>query len=229
LTEVHAFSSQPLVSATLAQQIADRIVDAIARGDIKGGRRMVEAELAALLGVSRLPVREALRSLVDQGLLVPSQKRGLQVIAFDGEWARELSGIRIALELACVRLVVKRLKKTPAIGKSLLDPLSTMQACAARLDRDGVNRADIAMHSTLYAIADSPLLSAIWSGISRHVLILFSIESIDFGNFDQVVEEHQRYATVVLSCDLKKIEREIHRHFTEFRLIAESVGNDRKE
>jgi DNA-binding GntR family transcriptional regulator len=215
------------VTATrVTQQITDRIVDAIARGEIKGGQRLVEAELAAALGVSRLPVREALRSLMDHGLLVPSGKRGLQVILFDGEWARELCGVRMSLELACARLVVRRLKKDPAIGKLLLEPLSAMQACAARNDRAGVNRADIAMHSTLYAIAGSPLLSAIWSGISRHALILFSIESADFGSLDRIVDEHQRYATALLSGDSERINTEMHSHLEGFRLIAESVESE---
>jgi len=224
LNKIHAFS-RPLESATLSSQIADRIVDAIARGEIRGGQRLVEAELALLLGVSRLPVREALRSLANQGLLVPAQTRGLHVIEFDRDWATQLCSIRIPLEIACVTRVIRRLSENPAIGKQLLEPLVAMKTCAARFDRDGVNRADIAMHSALYAIAGSPLLSAIWSGISRHALILFSIESYNFDRFDRVVDKHQLYAEALLSGDMVRIEKEIQHHFTEFRLIAESIAD----
>ena len=204
-------------------------MDAIARGEIRGGQRLVEAELALLFRVSRLPVREALRSLADQGLLVSAQTRGLHVIEFDRDWAAQLSGIRIPLEIACVTRVVRRLSEDPAIGKQLLEPLAVMKTCAARFDRDGVNRADIAMHSALYAIAGSPLLSAIWSGISRHALILFSIESSNFDRFDRVVDEHQLYAEALLSGDIARIEGEIQNHFTEFRLMAESIEDRQLE
>jgi DNA-binding GntR family transcriptional regulator len=214
---------EPLSATTLADQIADRIIDGIASKRIGSGRRLTEAELAAELQVSRVPVREAMQLLGSQGILVPSPRRGLQVAPFDAQWARQLCEVRVSLERLCAHLVAQKYGQDPACLAKVDHAIEELEASAAKADRGGVNRADIAFHAALYEIADSPLLTALWSGIARHVLILFSIETSDFAEFSYVVEEHRRYRAVITAGDLARIDAEIEKHLTPFRLLARTV------
>lgn len=67
----------------LAEQISDTLVEAIGLGVLKPSERIVEAEIAARFKVSRVPVREALKILVTQGILEGEPHKGLHVIAID--------------------------------------------------------------------------------------------------------------------------------------------------
>jgi len=210
----------PVSATTLADQIADRIIDAIAARRIGAGQRLTEAELAGQLQVSRVPVREALQVLWSQGILVPAAKRGLQVAPFDGAWARQLCQVRLSLERLCARLVVERYREDSTCLAAVDRAIAALARSAQAGDREGINRADIAFHAALYEIADSPLLTALWSGIARHVLILFSIETSERAEFSYVVDEHQSYRAHILAGDLAALDAEIEEHLTPFRLLA---------
>ena len=67
---------QPLRTRTLSDEVAERLRDAIRSGSIPPGSRLVEQELAEQLGVSRVPVREAIQTLVDEGMVRKSPHRG---------------------------------------------------------------------------------------------------------------------------------------------------------
>jgi DNA-binding GntR family transcriptional regulator len=214
----------PLTATTLADQIADRIIGGIADRRLKPGQRLTEAELAAELGVSRVPVREAMQALASQGILVPAPRRGLLVAPFDPAWARQLCEVRVALERLCARLVMQRCRDNAGCMAMIDGAIEALAAEARRGDRDAVNRADIAFHAALYAVADSPLLSALWSGIARHVLILFSIETFDRAEFSYIVQEHRQYRDALLTGDLAALDREIETHLTPFRQLAAATA-----
>lgn len=94
LKMMEAGGLSPLSSVTLSERIADRIVDAIAQGQIAAGQRLIETELAEALDVSRVPVREAMRIFSSQGIIVPAPKRGMQVAAFTDIWANQLRDVK---------------------------------------------------------------------------------------------------------------------------------------
>lgn len=86
---------------------------AIVRAGILGGRyelgqRLNEVELAASLGISRSPVREGLRTLVEEGLVTPVNGRGFFVASFSADEVRELLELRQALDVLAVRLAAAR-------------------------------------------------------------------------------------------------------------------------
>src|SRR5512138_3023456 len=85
-------------SATLRLQVEEKLRKAIATGRFRSGERLVERELCALLGVSRPSVREALRQLEAEGLIVTIPHRGPAVATIDVHEARELYEVRALLE-----------------------------------------------------------------------------------------------------------------------------------
>lgn len=93
---------------TLQELVTDRIREAILRGWLKPGERLDQAEIAERFQVSRMPVREALRTLEAEGLVKFYPHRGVEVCELSPEEIEEIYQIRIALEAMAVQLAVPR-------------------------------------------------------------------------------------------------------------------------
>jgi DNA-binding GntR family transcriptional regulator len=219
LKPVSILGLEPIVTTTLSDKIGDQIVDRIASRDIKPGQRLVESAIAKELNVSRVPVREAMQGLYRQGLLVDAAGRGLRVAAFDRDWATQLCDVRLGLERICAGLVAEKLRREPSLVTTIDEVLDELREQEPGVDWQTLNRIDIKFHDALYAIADSALLSALWAGISRHVLILFSIERSVRHDLDQVVKEHERYRSVLVTGADQEISQEIQNHLMTFRIL----------
>lgn len=200
----------PLSPATMADQVADRIVEGVASRRLSSGERLIETELASALHVSRVPIREAIRILTSQGIVVATPRRGARVATLDAVWARQLRATRVAVERLAGHLASEVVRRDSAA-------LARVEACVAGIKRSrgnclAMNRADIAFHSMIFAISSSPLLMTLWNAISRHVLIMFSIETYRHVDFNRVVKEHRDYIDVLLRGSPAEIDEEIDRH-----------------
>jgi DNA-binding GntR family transcriptional regulator len=151
----------PLVLADLPRRTAheavrDSLRRAILRGDLQGGTRLVQSELALTLGVSTTPVREAMRDLTTEGLIEFDRYRGAVVHSPTLEEVREVYELRLLLEPIAVRKAVARITE---------DELRTASALLARMDEEddsgrfvGLNRE---FHAALLAPAGSARLESI--------------------------------------------------------------------
>lgn len=207
------------VAAPLADQVADRIVDAIAARQLVSGQRLIETELAEALKVSRVPIREAMRILASQGIIVPVPRRGMRVATFDAAWATQLHNARVAIERLCARIVAEKIAADPSLLGELEARIEAIDA-ASRIPGGGwlaINRADIAFHTTMFTLADSPLLTTLWTAISRHVLIMFSIETYRDTDFARVTQEHRDYVAALVSGSRARLDEEIDLHVAGLR------------
>lgn len=110
----------------LGKVVADRLRSAILTGRYKPEERLVEDRISAELGVSRVPVREALKALAGEGIVDLRPRRGAWVAAISGDMARELVEVRATLEGMNARLaarhhengVVERLRTVLARGNA---------------------------------------------------------------------------------------------------------------
>jgi DNA-binding GntR family transcriptional regulator len=92
---VRALGIQPLVSRTVAEQVHAFIQHALLSGQLNPGDRLAEGELATALGISRTPIREALRQLDNDGLVVVLPHRGTFVRTLDPRRGRQLYETRL--------------------------------------------------------------------------------------------------------------------------------------
>src|SRR4051794_34451038 len=123
---------EPLDTESLASRIADRIVDAVAAGTLAPGQRLVEAEIAAALGVSRMPLREALKLLEAQGILSVTPRRGSFVVPFDERRIGQICDARLALERLALRRAVPAFRADPGLLAELDRLIGTMRQEAER-------------------------------------------------------------------------------------------------
>jgi len=196
----------------LAAQAADRVVDAIADGRLKSGQRLIESELAAELGISRIPVREALRELESQGLLVSRPHRGIRLIAFDAAWQQQLYEMRVALERVSWRHAAAAYRREPARVARLDGLIERMRAAVDEGDRQAVNRTDMAVHEALCEESGSPLLMTLWRAIRRHVLIVFAQETAGASDLRAILDQHVRLRALLRTGNEQELERELQDH-----------------
>jgi len=90
----------------LRDRVADSLREAILRGALAPGRRLTERELGELTGVSRTSLREALRQLQAEGLLEPSEGRGLRVAVLTESVVAQLYDVRAIFEVAAVQMFI---------------------------------------------------------------------------------------------------------------------------
>ena len=155
------FSRVPSAARQTAHEyVRETLRQAILSGDVPGGTRLVQADLAEQLDVSTTPVREALRDLASEGLIQFDAHRGGIVHEISNEELQEVYDIRMLLEVEAMRRAAERITpeqiaKARVIHERMLaDPES---AAWVTLNRD--------FHLTTYEAADSPRLLAILRGL----------------------------------------------------------------
>ncbi|WP_326794446.1 GntR family transcriptional regulator [Streptomyces sp. NBC_01808] len=147
----------PLSSGSLADQVADALRDAILEGRYPPGTRLVERTIAAELGVSHIPVREALSRLADEGLTERTPRRGSRVATLTARELDELSTLRIVLEQFVVARVGERM--TPRTERELRRIVEAMHRAAADGNFRRVFDLDQRFHERLWELADHRMLN----------------------------------------------------------------------
>jgi DNA-binding GntR family transcriptional regulator len=133
--------------STLSSLVAQEITRLIVDGTIPKGARLNESELAARFGVSRGPVREALRTIESDGLVVGIANRGVFVRDIDDRAASEIYDLRAAL-FAMAGWIVAPIA-TPELIARLKAIIATMQAAITARDLDSYYAANLAFHEAI--------------------------------------------------------------------------------
>lgn len=196
---------------TLVHQVIDALVAGASEGLILPGDRIIEAELALQLGVSRVPVREALRVLESQGIVINEPYRGIRLTPASPERIDQLIEVRVALETAAATRSI-RLKQNDGPHLARLEAIvEEMDAMAARNDVYGFATADTSFHRTLCSFAGNAVLSDMWEMLARQMTIIFGLSTLG-KPMASIVEEHRRLIEVFRSGDVLDMAREINEH-----------------
>ncbi len=147
---------QAHASPSRAEHAAEEIRRAIREGRYPPGTRLVERRLAAELGTSHIPVREALARLVDEGLVERQPHRGARVAGLDERQLEELTSLRTTLEQLAVARVQERL--TSRDEQELRRIVAQMKQAAERADAGRFLELDRAFHERLWEMSDHALL-----------------------------------------------------------------------
>jgi len=178
----------------LADEVADRIREAVFSGVYAPGAQLREVELSGVMEVSRGPVREALRVLEREGLVHCAWHRGTTVTTLSPEDIAELDTLRGALEDLAVRRLVERASD---------EDLAALDKVAARMERAAdeheMVRLDIAFHDAVFAAAGHRRLADAWDGIrcQVHLFLLTRIGRDSEGYLTRIPEEHRELVTAL--------------------------------
>ncbi len=196
---------------TLVHQVIDALVAGASEGLILPGDRIIEADLAAQLGVSRVPVREALRVLESQGIVVNEPYKGIRLTPVTPERIDQLIEVRMALETTAATRAI-RLKRNDAAHLLELETIvREMEAMAERNDVFGFATADTAFHRALCACAGNDVLSDMWEMLARQMTIIFGLSALG-KPMTEIVQEHWELVRVFRAGKLGDMKRAINDH-----------------
>ena len=181
-----------ILRPTLAQQVAEKIVEAVADGVIRPGERITDSDIAQRLGVSRNPVREAMKMLEAQGIIISSPQRSTHVVAFDRAKVEEIARVRVAIEKIAFGEAAAIYSGDPGLLAELDRIIETMEQCARWKDANGVTKADLAFHRAVCVASKNKIALTLWETTARHMRISFKLEiQEDTAPLDQIPEHHR--------------------------------------
>lgn len=157
-----------LPTATLKGHVVERIRQAILSGAFKPGERLNETHLANQFKVSRIPVREALQQLQEQGLVMNHPRRGMFVITLSEEDVQRINSLRILLEAEALKLC--RANLTATIEGRLASLVEKMESGNPGSDFDA-SMLDLEFHRTIWACSGNSYLE---KTLNTLVTVLFS-------------------------------------------------------
>jgi DNA-binding GntR family transcriptional regulator len=155
--------ARALSRSVLADQVKERILEAILEGRYPPNSRIVETQVARDLGTSQAPVREALRGLEALGVVEITPFRGARVRHPSRREIIEAYAVRSALEALAAQLAVPRM--SDADLRELAGYLDEMQARAKEGDGHGVAAADARFHGRIVALATNHTLEKVWRSL----------------------------------------------------------------
>ena len=202
---------RPARRRTLVDQVVEAIVAGAARGIILPGDRIVETEIALELKMSRVPVREALRLLESQGLVVSSPYKGVRLNPVTRARLDQLSEVRVALEKAAARrAVMLGRNKGSALG-ALERKTDELERMAARQDTYGIASADAAFHRELCRLSENEVLCSVWETLARQLTIIVGLSTLS-KPMDGIVAEHRALLSAFSRGRLSELDRALEEH-----------------
>lgn len=196
----------------------------ILRGELKPGERLMEISLANKLGVSRTPIREAIRKLEHEGLVVMIPRRGAHVAEITRQELNDVLEVRLSLEILAIEKAVERMKE-PDIRK-----LKRAEAEFAELvERDDVDltelgEADEHFHDIIYEGTGNRRLIQIINNL-REQMYRFRVEYMKTKNIRQtLVDEHDAIVRAVEAHDKEEAVRLTKLHIdNQYRAINKGL------
>ncbi|MEM1075031.1 MAG: GntR family transcriptional regulator [Pseudomonadota bacterium] len=164
---------RPIEDRTLRAQVRRQILDQVLAGYFKPGEKLIETALSSQLQVSRAPLREALRELADQGIVVSEPYKGFRVRPVSERDLRELYSMRTALEKFAFTVVWPL--RTSANLSELDERYQHLVAVRASGGQAEAIEREIAFHSWVYETTDHILLMDHWSRLAQVVRIYMTL------------------------------------------------------
>lgn len=210
----------PLAAKSLVNQVVDAIVEATAKGIFLPGDRIVEAEVARALNVSRIPVREALRLLESQGVVVSERYRGMRLMSVDIDRLEKILKVRLALEKLAGAEVMERLRSDPDVLRPLERVLAQMHEAGDADDGFRVASLDTEFHLCLCQLSGNEVLARTFEPLSRQLTIIFGLSTMKKG-VKSIVTEHDEVIDVLKAGDQAAFDALMEVHILDYSRAVE--------
>lgn len=190
-THAPSRATQPrrIRTPSLAQEAYEVLQHMIVRGELPPGERLVEPALCERLGISRTPLREAIKRLANEGLIVLRRNRNAMVSRIDARELEHLFEVEAGIESLAVGLAAARMTNTEL--KKLETLQERLEQRLAKGDRDGYFEINQRIHTLLVAGAKNPILE------ETHRHLLGRLERARYlalnriGRWQESAEEHR--------------------------------------
>jgi len=211
---------------TMQEIVYDTIRDAILNGRYRPGQRLVADELAKEIGVSRMPVREALHRLEATGLVTLAPHRGAVVNELSEAEIIEIYHIRAVLDGLATRLAAPHLTKPDYDRLNAI--LDEMAAAAKAKDLDRVLRVNRDFHQRIWRAAHAPRLHSLLENLYDASQRFRQLSLVLPGRLQQLTQDHRRITQALARGDVNRAERfAIEHHESTARRLLKSIEKKR--
>ena len=202
------------VQTAASDAVAEHLRTAIHHGLYAPGDRLVERRIAGELGVSHIPVREALARLTEEGLVVRLPGRSARVRELDERSLDELAVLRLLLERMVAVSVCDRFDAT--VEHELEAIVEAMRKAAQRRDRAGLSECDELFHTALWRHAGNGLLLEIAAQLRGRVAAFLraATEALSDDELLEHAESHARLTAILAARDRRAAGRAMEQHIT---------------
>lgn len=194
----------------LRDVVFNTLREAILRGDLQPGERLMELQLAAKLGVSRTPIREAIRMLEQEGLAVTVPRKGAEVAKMTLKGMEDVLEIRGALDEFAVQLACERITE-----EQLLELKKRKQDFEVSLKSGDVKQiaeADVHFHDVIYEATENPKLVILLNNL-REQIYRYRIEYIKKAeNHPVLIREHEAIYDALVKRNREEARLSIREH-----------------
>ncbi|GCA67399.1 GntR family transcriptional regulator [Mediterraneibacter butyricigenes] len=194
----------------LRDVVFNTLRQAILRGELKPGERLMEIQLANKLGVSRTPIREAIRKLELEGLVLMIPRKGAEVAEITEKNMLDVLEVRRALEELAVKLACERITEEEI--QELKDAADAFQKILSEKDITKIAEADEAFHDVIFKSTGNDRLIQLLNSL-REQMYRYRLEYLKREEYHpQLLEEHQQIIDRITRKDQSEAAELIDRH-----------------
>lgn len=211
----------------LRDVVFNTLRQAILRGELKPGERLMEIQLANKLGVSRTPIREAIRKLELEGLVLMIPRKGAEVAEITEKNLMDVLEVRKALEelaaeLACERISEEQIEEMKVAAEAFRETLETG-------DVTQIAEADVKFHDVMFEATDNRRLISLVNNL-REQMYRFRVEYLKQKDcYPQLLQEHQEIIEMIHGRDKERAKEIIGRHIDNQVASVSDALREKKE
>ena len=194
----------------LRDVVFNTLREAILKEELKPGERLMEQQLAAKLGVSRTPIREAIRMLEQEGLAITTPRKGAEVAKMTLKDMEDVLEIRDTLEELAVRLACEKMSDEQIAN--LRKEAERFVQLTKETDIKKLAECDVAFHDIIWEAADNPKLVGLLNNL-REQLYRYRVEYLKNAEvYPILIEEHELIVEGLAARDEAKAIKTMHKH-----------------
>ncbi|WP_022882997.1 GntR family transcriptional regulator [Gryllotalpicola ginsengisoli] len=207
-------ASAPLTSAPAGERAYADVRDRILSGELAGGDLISEGEVAARLGISRTPVREAFLRLQAEGFMKLYPKRGALIVPIARSEARDVIEARELVEAHAARVVTGDAARTTALVAQLRQNLELQRSTVRDGDLGAYAAADADFHSTIVQAGGNELIIRFYESLrARQVRMIAT--SVPGAVAESVIAQHEALLAAIDARDADRFAALLHDHLSE--------------
>ena len=203
-------TKDPIARTSLHSEVTARLRSLIVESHIKPGERVPELEIGRDMGVSRTPIREALKVLASEGLVELLPLRGAVVKTFSRKDAADMLEVMGMLESFAAQKSCKAEQKRIDQVLAMHDKMKTLYAKGKRPEYFELNQK---IHDALVDMADNESLTMVHNILSKRMRSLRYSGNSTPDNWRGALEDHELIAQALKQRDVKKIKKAVETHF----------------
>lgn len=197
----------------LRDVVFNTLRQSILKGTLKPGQRLMEIHLAKQLGVSRTPVREAIRKLELEGLVVTLPRKGAEVAQITEKDLKDVVEVRCALEELAVELACQRI--TTAQIVQLKETVKEFEHTMKNKDVTALAEIDVKFHDIIFTATDNQRLMQMINNL-REQMYRYRLEHLkDVKEHDLLIKEHELIISALQKKDIKKAKETMVHHINK--------------